>query len=121
MSERGAAWLAHLSGGQGVGGSNPLAPTINTIENKDVFQASHPVAPVQMRTNRRRNAAFGTKSPEIVPKSVPHAFANELREIARAVRRIGDPFRADPETLCIQKDEISRRLIAVAALMERAA
>jgi hypothetical protein len=28
VSERGAAWLAHLSGGQGVGGSNPLAPTI---------------------------------------------------------------------------------------------
>ena len=27
MSERGAAWLAHLSGGQGVGGSNPPAPT----------------------------------------------------------------------------------------------
>jgi hypothetical protein len=36
-------------------------------------------------------------------------------------RRIGDPFRADPETLCIEKDEISRRLIAVAALVERAA
>lgn len=28
LSERGAARLAHLSGGQGVGGSNPLAPTI---------------------------------------------------------------------------------------------
>ena len=24
----GAAWLAHLSGGQGVGGSNPLSPTL---------------------------------------------------------------------------------------------
>jgi hypothetical protein len=47
-------------------------------------------------------------------------LANELREIARAVRRIGDPFRVDPETLCIQKDEISRQLIAVAALLERA-
>jgi hypothetical protein len=110
-----------LSGGQGVGGSNPLAPTNNSIENKDVFQALKSVAPVQMRTNWRRNAAIGTKSPEIVPKSVRQTFANELREIARAVRRIGDPFRADPETLCIQKDEISRRLIAVAVLVERAA
>jgi hypothetical protein len=27
MSERGAVWLAHQSGGLGVGGSNPLAPT----------------------------------------------------------------------------------------------
>ncbi len=26
-SERSAAWLAHQSGGLGVGGSNPLAPT----------------------------------------------------------------------------------------------
>src|SRR5580658_2138632 len=26
-SGRSAAWLAHLTGGQGVGGSNPLAPT----------------------------------------------------------------------------------------------
>jgi hypothetical protein len=30
-SERGAVWLAHLSGGQGVGGSNPLAPTITRL------------------------------------------------------------------------------------------
>lgn len=27
-SGRSAAWLAHLTGGQGVGGSNPLVPTI---------------------------------------------------------------------------------------------
>ena len=27
-SGRGAAWLAHLHGVQGVGGSNPLVPTI---------------------------------------------------------------------------------------------
>src|SRR6187399_604355 len=29
-SGRSAAWLAHLTGGQGVGGSNPPAPTIST-------------------------------------------------------------------------------------------
>ena len=28
VAERGAAWLAHLSGGQGVAGSNPAAPTM---------------------------------------------------------------------------------------------
>ncbi len=28
ISERGAAWFAHYTGGVGVGGSNPLAPTI---------------------------------------------------------------------------------------------
>ena len=28
VSERSAAWLAHYTGGVGVGGSNPLAPTI---------------------------------------------------------------------------------------------
>ena len=31
-SERSAAWLAHQSGGLGVGGSNPLAPT-NTLKD----------------------------------------------------------------------------------------
>ncbi len=30
-SERSAAWLAHQSGGLGVGGSNPLAPTISRL------------------------------------------------------------------------------------------
>ncbi len=34
VSERGAVWLAHQSGGLGVGGSNPLAPTIS----KDLAQ-----------------------------------------------------------------------------------
>jgi hypothetical protein len=32
MSERGAAWLAHLSGGQGVVGSNPAAPTTTILQ-----------------------------------------------------------------------------------------
>jgi hypothetical protein len=32
LSGRGAVWLAHLNGVQGVGGSNPLVPTI--LDNK---------------------------------------------------------------------------------------
>lgn len=51
----------------------------------------------------------------------PFEAANELRSIARAVQHIGDPMRIDPEAFCIQKDEISRRIFAVAASMERAA
>jgi hypothetical protein len=51
----------------------------------------------------------------------PYEAANELRSIARAVQHIGDPMRIDPEAFCIQKDEISRRIIAVAASMERTA
>jgi hypothetical protein len=30
-------------------------------------------------------------------------IADQLHEIARAVRQIGDPFCAAPKTLCIQK------------------
>ena len=33
MSGRSAAWIAHLPWAQGVGGSNPLAPT-KTIQEK---------------------------------------------------------------------------------------
>ena len=35
LAERGAARLAHRSGGPGVGGSNPLAPTIETCGGED--------------------------------------------------------------------------------------
>jgi hypothetical protein len=71
--------------------------------------------------NQYVTAAFPTKSDGLNAAIGGPKIAAQLREIARAVRRIGDPFRADPETLCIQKDEVSRRLIAVAALVERAA
>ncbi len=42
MSGRSAAWIAHLPWAQGVGGSNPLAPTkmtlrIQSIETKHKF------------------------------------------------------------------------------------
>ena len=39
ISERSAAWLAHYTGGVGVGGSNPLAPTIK-INGLRVFVRS---------------------------------------------------------------------------------
>src|SRR4029077_6133765 len=32
QSGRSAAWLAHLTGGQGVGGSNPLAPIFARVQ-----------------------------------------------------------------------------------------
>jgi hypothetical protein len=37
VTERGAAWLAHQSGGLGVVGSNPAAPTISNPYEIDVF------------------------------------------------------------------------------------
>ncbi len=43
-SGRSAAWLAHWSGGPGVGGSNPLAPTIyQRMEHACVLKTGHPV------------------------------------------------------------------------------
>jgi len=42
----------------------------------------------------------------------------ELRSIASAVRRITDSFRSNPETICIEKDEVARRIHAVAELIE---
>ena len=40
LSGRGAVWLAHLNGVQGVGGSNPLVPTIETKKQPLVFDMS---------------------------------------------------------------------------------
>jgi hypothetical protein len=51
----------------------------------------------------------------------PFEAAAELRSIARAVLHIGDPLRIDPETFCIQKDEIARRLLVMASSVERTA
>jgi hypothetical protein len=44
----------------------------------------------------------------------------ELRDLARAVRRIGDGYRCDPETVALAKDEIATRLAGLARQMEHA-
>lgn len=47
--------------------------------------------------------------------------AHELRELAKDVRKIGAAHRSDPETICIQKDEIAHRLLELAKRLEHAA
>lgn len=47
--------------------------------------------------------------------------AHELRDLARAVRRIGCGFRTDPEAIAITKDEIARKLALVARRLDGAA
>jgi hypothetical protein len=42
----------------------------------------------------------------------------ELRQLARAVRRIHDPLRTNPEAICAAKDQIASRLVEIAAAME---
>jgi hypothetical protein len=40
LSGRSAVWLAHLNGVQGVGGSNPLVPTIfHQKESRSIFMS----------------------------------------------------------------------------------
>ena len=55
------------------------------------------------------------KSHETSPPS------RELRDLAQDVRKIGAAHRSDPETICIQKDEIAHRLLELAKRLERAA
>jgi len=43
---------------------------------------------------------------------------DRLRELAYQVRRIGCGFRADPETIAIQKDEIAADLAQLARDLE---
>ena len=51
-SERGAAWLAHHTGGVGVGGSNPLAPTNFTPRSNAASRSRWSEVP---HGHRRRN------------------------------------------------------------------
>ena len=46
------------------------------------------------------------------------ALPEELRSLARDVRRIGDGWRSDPESVAIQKDDVSKRLVLIAQRLE---
>jgi len=47
-------------------------------------------------------------------------LSDRLRELAADVRRIGYGWRDDPEAVAIQKDEVSKRLTALAREVDRA-
>ena len=44
--------------------------------------------------------------------------AERLRKLATDVRRIGDGWSQDPETVAIQKDDVARSLISLARELE---
>jgi hypothetical protein len=46
-------------------------------------------------------------------------LADELRELSRDVRRLGNGFRVDPETIAIEKDAVAVRLLGLARELER--
>lgn len=46
------------------------------------------------------------------------AVPEELRDLARQVRRIGCGFRSDPETIALVKDDIALRLGRLARRLE---
>ncbi len=48
-------------------------------------------------------------------------ISTRLRDLARDVRRIGNGYRCDPEAIAIRKDEIAKKLAAIARELERAA
>src|SRR6202021_2924493 len=53
-SGRSAAWLAHLTGGQGVAGSNPVAPTVSTLFFPARWRSEKPKAETDAETPRAR-------------------------------------------------------------------
>lgn len=46
------------------------------------------------------------------------SMAEELRDIAASVRRIGDGYRTDPERIAVAKDEAANRLTSLARTLE---
>ncbi len=45
-------------------------------------------------------------------------IADQLRDLARDVWRIGDGYRDDPESIAVQKDTISKQLRSLARDLE---
>jgi hypothetical protein len=53
-------------------------------------------------------------------RKCPHRqrIADQLRDLARDVWRIGDGYRDDPESIAVQKDTISKQLHSLAKDLE---
>ena len=49
-----------------------------------------------------------------------HLLPDELRNLARYVRRIGGAYRSNPEAIYAAKDEVAHRLITMARRLEGA-
>lgn len=99
VAERGAAWLAHLSGGQGVAGSNPAAPTMFGV-------------PGFGRSSNGRTAGFGPvnvgSSPARPATNMPLPAARVAH--ARRFHRLRAPtYAAGPTS--------GSRLVPVSALL----
>lgn len=44
--------------------------------------------------------------------------ADRLRALARDVRRMGDAYRRDPESIALEKDEIASELLSLARRLD---
>jgi len=69
-----------------------------------------------------RQARAGRPDTEWAHKTPAHVLvsvAEELRELAHSVRRMGNPYRTDPEAILTQKEDCADRLLSLAAALER--
>jgi hypothetical protein len=58
---------------------------------KNIFQESHSVTPDQMRTNRRRNAAFGSKMTGYTSVAIPDALRRASIRLFNKLIRFDEP------------------------------
>ena len=63
-----------MTGGLGVVGSNPAAPTKKPLQNKRFLNFGRLDRDHEMRTKRLQGASTGAQSPEIFPKCVLRMF-----------------------------------------------
>jgi hypothetical protein len=84
--EQSRASLAHCSGGLGVVGLNPAAPTIKPFENKGFSLTAAPVAATLLagrkRTKRHRGAP---KHPQNHPHPIREGFCNLALSVRLAI------------------------------------
>ena len=74
-TERGAAWLAHQSGGLGVASSNLAAPTKNSNESLDNSASERRDAESNNGTDQSQTAHTSPETPEIIPNRIRTVFS----------------------------------------------
>ena len=76
-------------------------------------------SPVEAATSNRANSQ-NTQLPHNAAERRPSQgdVGNRLRALARDVRRIGDAYRRDPESIAVEKDEIATELLSLARRLD---
>jgi hypothetical protein len=98
-------------------GVTGLEPATSGVTGR--AKSERPQCPLQLHGSRAAALSAGELERRPAPRTA-FAVAADLRDVARAVRCIGDGYRSNPETIALAKDNLARRLHLLAREVEAA-